>query len=284
MTVRDDTPRHGTLRDDKGPLLGRQVSGSEVYDPTLLFAVPRENARRTLPGGAFAGFGEDLWQCYELSWLDAADRPQAMLGLITVPATSANIIESKSLKLYLNSLNSHRLHDAKAAKLCIETDLATVAEAPVSIQLFDLDAAAFNGATLGSQSLDELAVTAAPVPDAALLRIDEGQAKRDGCWLHTHRLRSLCPVTAQPDWGTLVVQTKGVAIEPEGLMSYLLSFRNHQEFHEQCVERMYCDISERIAPDFLSVHALYTRRGGLAICPWRCSEQLPAPRYRLNRQ
>ena len=265
---------------DKGPLLGRQVSGSPSYDPSLLFPVPRKNARRALPGGDFAAFGEDLWQCYELAWLDGRGCPRMFLGMLRVPADSPNILESKSLKLYLNSLNAHRFDGDEAARRCIEADLSAVAGAPVALQLYAVDDPAFAGRELDSEGLDTLDVLPADAPDDVELVAESGAGGR----LHTHRLRSLCPVTAQPDWATLVVETRGVALAREPLAAYLLAFRNHQEFHEQCVERIFTDIWRQASPDFLSVYALYTRRGGLAISPWRCSEPLPAPRWRLNRQ
>jgi 7-cyano-7-deazaguanine reductase len=265
---------------DKGPLLGRQVAGSAVYDAELLFPVPRENARRELPGGDFPGFGEDLWQCYELSWLDAQGCPGIYMGLIGVPASSPNIIESKSLKLYLNSLNGHRFDDNEAALACITADLSAVAGAAVSIELLAIDDRAFDGGLPAGHSLDTLDVLPAAAPDASLIVASGAESSL----VYSHRLRSLCPVTAQPDWATVVIETRGAAADGAGLMAYLLSFREHREFHEQCVERIYCDIHRRLSPEYLSVHALYTRRGGLAICPWRCTDPLAAPRYRLNRQ
>ena len=267
-------------RDDKGPLLGRQVAGSEHYDPALLFPVPRANARASLPGGVFSGFGEDIWHAYELSWLNPGGAPQMYLGIIALPASTPVLIESKSLKLYLNSLNLHRFESAEAAKSRIEADLSAVAGAEVSLELHELNSAAFAGVAAPGQCLDRYAVALPEHPDTALLRRSEDPA----LLCHTQRLRSLCPVTAQPDWATVVIDCRGAAPDPEGLLAYLLGFHGHQEFHEQCVERIFTAIQQRITPDYLSVHALYTRRGGLDICPWRCSEARPAPRYRLNRQ
>ena len=266
--------------DDKGPLLGQQVSGSRDYDPGLLFPVPRANARSELPGASFDGFGEDVWQCYELSWLDAQGSPEAQVGLITVPAQSPHMVESKSLKLYLNSLYARRFEDSQAARSTIARDLAQVVGDEVAVELLAVDAPALAGGDLHGECLDSLAVTAPPAPDAGLL---VGRSAEDAR-LYTHRLRSLCPVTAQPDWATVVIETRGVAPEPSGLMEYLLGFREHQEFHEHCVERIFVDLRQQLNPAYLSVHALYTRRGGIAICPWRCTEPRPAPRYRLNRQ
>jgi 7-cyano-7-deazaguanine reductase len=264
---------------DKGPLLGRQVAGSEVYDPGLLFPVPRATARGSLPGGRFEGFGEDLWHAYELSWLSAAGMPRMFVGTLCVPITSVNLVESKSLKLYLNSLNNHRFADEAEAVATIEGDVGAIVEAPVSVALYRPDDAAFAGAALDADCLDDLEVSVPEVPDASSLQRREGDER-----VCTHLMRSRCPVTGQPDWATVVIEMRGVAAEPSSLLAYLLAYRNHQEFHEQCVERIYTDLLQRLAPRYLSVQALYTRRGGIDISPWRCSEDRPAPRLRINRQ
>jgi 7-cyano-7-deazaguanine reductase len=264
---------------DKGPLLGRQVAGSPLYDPTLLFPVPRSNARSSLPGGTFAAFGEDIWHAYELSWLNDEGMPRMFLGRLSIPACSPKLIESKSLKLYLNSLNSHRFADEATARETIEQDLSAAAGAAVSLVLGAVDDPAYNPQALEGTCLDTQRVVPAAAPDVGLLCTQPGGAR-----LYTHLMRSLCPVTAQPDWATVIIDTRGVSPEPEGLLAYLLAYRNHQEFHEQCVERIFCDLWTALEPEFLSVQALYTRRGGLDICPWRCSEDRPAPRRRINRQ
>lgn len=265
---------------DKGPLLGRQVSGSATYDPSLLFPVPRGNARNSLPGGVFRGFGEDIWHAYELSWLRDDGLPVMYLGILGIPADSPRLIESKSLKLYLNSLNRHRFASEEEARQTIEADLGGVAGAPVALELLSVDDARFAGADAPGENLDHLSVPVPPAPDDGLIR----PAGEGVLHCHTHRLRSLCPVTAQPDWATVVVKCEGTLPSRESLLAFLLSFATHQEFHEQCVERIFTALQARLKPRFLSVHALYTRRGGLDICPWRSSEPLPAPRYRLNRQ
>lgn len=269
----------GDSRNDKGPLLGRQVAGSASYDPSLLFPVPRKNARASLARGVFDGFGEDIWHAYELSWLTPRGMPRMMLGIFRVPSDSPNLIESKSLKLYLNSLNNHALESDAAAEALIARDLSRVAGAGVRVTLHEVDAPVFTGTRLASDCLDKLDVTVPAAPDPALITARPGASA-----VHSHLLRSLCPVTAQPDWATVIVQSSGRSAAPEGLLAYLLAYRNHQEFHEQCVERIYTDLMQRLEPEMLTVQALYTRRGGLDICPWRCSEQGPAPALRLNRQ
>lgn len=266
-------------KNDKGPLLGQQVSGSASYAPDLLFPVPRENARRSLQGEGFKGFGEDVWHAYELSWLSSDGQPQMFLGTFVVPASSQALVESKSLKLYLNSLNGHSFPTAEHAKATIEDDVGKVVGAPVTLLLSAVDAPAFCGVGLPGECLDSLQVGPAPEPDLAFLRPMAGDDI-----VYTHCMRSLCPVTAQPDWATVIVEMRGNCAAREGLLTYLLAFRDHQEFHEQCVERIFTDIQMAISPSWLSVQALYTRRGGLDICPWRCSEERSAPRWRINRQ
>jgi 7-cyano-7-deazaguanine reductase len=271
------------MEHDKGPLLGRQVAGRAEYAPELLFPVPRANARASLPAGEFAGFGADIWHCYELSWLEsspAGPRPVVYVGVLTVPASSPCLVESKSLKLYLNSLNQHCFSDRHAAQECIERDVSAVCGAAVTLALYDPDDARFDGTALEGFCLDN---EGAPFPSAPDVSLIERAGGEGGCY-YSHRLRSLCPVTAQPDWATVVIEMRGAAPDTRGLAAYLLGYREHREFHEQCVERIFTDIGERLAPDVLVVQALYTRRGGLAISPWRCSEDRPAPLRRLNRQ
>lgn len=264
---------------DKGPLLGRQVAGSESYDPALLFAVPRSNARRSLPDGFFDGFGEDVWHAYELSWLSGSGMPRMRVGTFRIPVNSDNLVESKSLKLYLNSLNNHRFASDAQAVETIEGDVAATVGAPVRLELLPPDAPAFDGVRLDAECLDDLEVAVPDEADPARLEAAAGDSR-----VFTHLMRSRCPVTNQPDWATVIIEMRGRHARREHLLAYLLAFRNHQEFHEQCVERIFADLKGRIAPDFLSVHALYTRRGGIDICPWRCSEDLPAPLLRINRQ
>ena len=243
------------------------------------FPVPRATARRSLPGGRFEGFGEDVWHAYELSWLSASGMPRIRLGTLCIPMSSENLVESKSLKLYLNSLNNHRFASDAEAAGTIERDVGATVGAPVRLELYAPDAPSWDGVRPGGDCLDDLEVAVPEVPDAARLEAQAGDSR-----VFTHLMRSRCPVTNQPDWATVIIEMRGRHARPEDLLAYLLAFRNHQEFHEQCVERIFADLSGRIAPDFLSVHALYTRRGGIDICPWRCSEDLPAPRHRVNRQ
>jgi len=272
--------------DDKGMLLGRNVPAVDVYSPGLLHPVPRQLARDSLclpSSGELPFSGEDIWHAYELSWLDAAGKPVVRVGRLRVPADTENLVESKSIKLYLNSLNSERYSSDDEVAQLIERDLSAVAGGAVICEVFDVGDAAFDGSRPPGECIDGFAPTGEFVePARDILRASESRITRQ-VW-HSHLLRSLCPVTGQPDWATLCVDFEGSELEPASLLAYVISFRRHQEFHEQCVERIFCDIDAVAKPRFLSVQALYTRRGGLDICPWRSSEAGVAPGIRTNRQ
>jgi 7-cyano-7-deazaguanine reductase len=201
-------------------------------------------------------------------------------GQLVVPASSENLVESKSLKLYFNSLNNHRFASDAEAVRTIEHDVGTVVRGGVELLLASVDDAVLAGSAAPGRCLDELSVGPDGVPDRSRLEA----AGRGELQCYTHAMRSLCPVTAQPDWATVLVHVRGALPEDRALAAYLWSYRDHQEFHEQCVERIYTDLQLALQPEYLSVYALYTRRGGIAISPWRCSAPDPAPRMRLNRQ
>lgn len=260
-------------------LLGKTTDYPRAYAPELLFGIPRAEGRRAvgLDEGALPFQGEDLWTHYELSWLDASGKPCVGVGEIRVPATSLRLIESKSMKLYFNSLNFMRFADEVALVECVVADLSAVAGATVGFRLLaaaDLAVRDFPG-----QSLDGLALPEASfVLSTASLRADGGRRVLET--LHTHLLRSNCPVTNQPDWGSVLVRYEGPAIDHAGLLAYLVSYRNHADFHEQCVERIFADLLRHCRPERLTVYARYTRRGGLDINPFRtnCGDAVPVCR------
>ena len=267
-------------------LLGRQVDYVDVYTPELLQPVPRQWGRRALglDGSTLPFHGEDVWHAYELSWLEPGGKPRVAAAHLVIPATSPNLVESKSLKLYLNSLNSSVFAHPATLQQTLEADISATVGETVTLKLLACDDALLAGVSAPGECIDsEACKTGAEEPSADMLRAVAGNNEITEV-LHSHLLRSLCPVTAQPDWATLVVDYTGPALEPESLLQYIVAFRRHQEFHEQCVERVFRDISAAISPTRLSVQAFYTRRGGLDICPWRSSERGAAPRYRLNRQ
>mgnify|MGYP001814439087 FL=1 len=270
---------------DKGMLLGRNVPAVETYSPELLHPVPRRLARKTvgLDEGDLPFSGEDIWHAYEISWLDTPGKPVVRLGQLRVPAATANLVESKSIKLYLNSLNGERYDDEEGVAAMIARDLSAVAEGDVTCSLFDVNDAQFLGSHPGGECIDSLQPTEiCAEPARTILRLTGEGQKREV--LHSNLLRSLCPVTGQPDWATLCIDYEGAALDKASLLAYVISFRRHQEFHEQCVERIFCDLQAVCATATLSVQALYTRRGGLDICPWRSTEKGPAPGMRMSRQ
>jgi len=269
---------------DQGLLLGRNVPPVDRYAPELLHAIARAEGRDRLGLSGEPPFsGVDTWHAYELSWLDGEGVPQVAVGRFSVPAESPHMVESKSLKLYLNSLNNTRFDSADAFRCTLEVDLAAVVDAPVSVELLGVDAADLAGNPPPGDCLDGLAVPVpAGEPSAVMLAAGEGVDVEES--LYTHLLRSLCPVTGQPDWATLWLRYRGPTLDRRALLSYLLAFRNHREYHEQCVERIFIDVLTSCRPVSLQVQGLYTRRGGLDINPYRSSAAGGEPLARLNRQ
>ena len=264
-------------------LLGRQTPAADSYAPQLLYPIARHEGRQRLGLGDPLPFsGADLWHAYELSWLDANGKPVARVGRFTIPASSPNMVESKSFKLYLNSLNNTRFASDEEAGATIIADISAAAGELVELQLCEVGDSCLAGAALPGTCLDRLDVAVEEAePDAAMLSPGAEQIEES---LYSHLLRSLCPVTGQPDWATLWIQYRGPALDHSSLLRYIIAYRQHQEFHEQCVERMFRDIHQRCAPELLHIQAFYTRRGGLDISPFRSTDPTATPRPRLNRQ
>lgn len=255
-------------------LLGRDVAYPAHYDAALLFPIPRAPGRAGLgiaeDALPFAGF--DRWHAYELSWLDARGKPQVGTATFTVPCDSPQLIESKSLKLYLNSLNAHRFDSEADMLRAIAHDLSAVAGAEVAVDagVPPMEAGA-PGTSIDAQQID---VDRYGPPDATLLQANGDVVEET---LSSQLLKSNCPVTGQPDWASVRIAYRGPRIDRAALLRYLVSFRDHAEFHEQCVERIFGDVLARCAPQALSVDARYTRRGGLDINPWRATPGMPVP-------
>ena len=267
--------------------LGKASSYTDQYDASLLFPIPRADKRAeigVLDSPPF--FGADMWTLYELSWLNLRGKPQVALVHITVPCESPNIVESKSFKLYLNSFNNSRFADAREVRERIRADISAATGAGIGIktigpELFDREPVQeMDGLNLDRLDVECLHFT--PAPELLFAEADEPPVTET---LTSNLLKSNCLVTGQPDWGSVQIAYSGPAINQEGLLQYLVSFRNHNEFHEQCVERIFMDVWTRCKPIKLSVYARYTRRGGLDINPFRCSypSQLP-PHVRTARQ
>jgi len=272
------TPEHSPL--------GKSTIYADRYDPSLLFPIPREIKRAEIGVAEPLPFhGVDIWNAYELSWLDVRGKPVVALAEFRVPAVSPNIIESKSLKLYLNGFAQERVNDAATLAATLTRDLSAAAGALVDVQLRDASAAAYAVADLDGHLLDgqDIAIDHYGPPQADFLHADAG-ANPVVETLVSHLLRSNCPVTGQPDWGSVQIVYRGAPIAHAGLLRYLVSFRDHNEFHEQCVERIFVDLMQRCAPQQLSVYARYTRRGGLDINPFRSSMPATPNNTRTVRQ
>jgi len=267
--------------------LGKSSEYIATYSPELLFPIPRATkwAELGLSAETLPYRGVDYWNCFELSWLLPSGKPVVAIGEFAIPADSPNIIESKSFKLYLNSLNQSVFATAQALREVLEKDLSATAGKPVTVRMRSLDEAAREGLTaLPGSCIDDLDISisnyAAPQPE--LLACDPTQIVEQR--LHSHLLKSNCPVTGQPDWGSVVVEYRGAALDPASLLAYLVSFRQHADFHEQCVERIFLDLQKCLQPEYLTVYARYVRRGGLDINPYRTTlAEVPANR-RLVRQ
>ena len=260
--------------------LGRHVDYPREYDPTLLFPIARSLGRDALGIRAdalpFAGLpfiGMDRWHAYELSWLDARGKPRVATATFEVPADSPNLVESKSLKLYLNAFNASRFASDDAVRDAIARDLSNAAGAAVSVA-FGLPAIAEPASAIDLDAQD-IAIDSYGPPDASLLAFDANDEAEET--LSSALLKSNCPVTGQPDWASVRIAYRGPRIARAGLLRYLVSFRDHAEFHEQCVERIFVDVLARCRPRALSVDARYTRRGGLDINPWRATPGLSPP-------
>ncbi|WP_312172934.1 NADPH-dependent 7-cyano-7-deazaguanine reductase QueF [Stutzerimonas kunmingensis] len=267
--------------------LGKCSDYVATYSPHLLFPIPRAPkwAELGLTAETLPYQGVDLWNCYELSWLLPSGKPVVAIGEFEIPADSPSIIESKSFKLYLNSLNQSVFESREALAEVMSSDLSAAAGKPVKVRLRTLDEVAAEGvATLPGRCVDDLDVTIEHYdhPQPGLLACDAGHMVEES--LHSHLLKSNCPVTGQPDWGSVVVEYRGAALQAESLLAYLVSFRQHADFHEQCVERIFLDLLRLLQPEKLTVYARYVRRGGLDINPYRSTEAMVVDNRRLVRQ
>lgn len=259
--------------------LGKPTQYQDRYDPSLLFTIARAEKRNEMGiGKMLPFFGMDIWNAYELSWLNARGKPQIALAEFYIPADSPNLVESKSLKLYLNSFNQTRLTDKAELYTRLSRDLSDACGAPVQVRLIEPDHfGQVRIAQLSGYCIDNLNIevdTYLPCPELLHAHTEHSQVEET---LVSHLLKSNCLVTGQPDWGSVSIQYVGAPINREGLLKYLISFRQHNEFHEQCVERIFMDIMRQCAPLKLAVYARYTRRGGLDINPYRTNFSGRAP-------
>jgi 7-cyano-7-deazaguanine reductase len=264
--------------------LGKATEYLEYYSPELLQAVPRSMNRQELDLSSPLPFdGVDRWNGYELSWLNNKGKPQVAILRCEVPVSSPNLIESKSFKLYLNSFNQSQFACTDDISDILTADLSHCAGAPVKIEV--LPPAAFCQMVLGTYDahcIDDLDI------EINHYQLDKSCLQASGEIIEesltSDLLKSNCLITNQPDWGSVFIRYKGPKICHEGLLRYLISFRQHNEFHEQCVERIFCDIMSLCKPEKLTVYARYTRRGGLDINPFRSNFEKIYPEIRLARQ
>lgn len=256
--------------------LGQRTAYKDRYDASLLFPIARIGKRQEIGINGILPFeGFDRWQHYEVSWLNNKGKPQVAVAEIIYPCTSPNIIESKSMKLYFNSLNNTPFADAQQVQAIVQRDLSSAVGSRVMVSLRALTqvSSAVLRPTFDGLCLDDLDVMCDRYTvDASLLSTTD-EWVIDAC-VYSDLLKSNCLVTHQPDWGSVCIRYTGRKIDPAGLLKYLVSFRNHNEFHEQCIERIFIDITRHCQPTALSVDGRYTRRGGLDINPYRSSHAI----------
>ncbi|MFC4199333.1 NADPH-dependent 7-cyano-7-deazaguanine reductase QueF [Candidimonas humi] len=285
--------------------LGHDVAYPRSYDPGLLFPIERQASRASLPQPLPAWHGADIWNAYEISWLDPRGKPAAAAASFVFAQHSPRIVESKSFKLYLNSYNESRHESAAQVRDLMQRDLEHACGAPVEVRIHALDMPGGAGRAeaigtdaaeapadgpcaaprpLPGRNIDALDLDIAhytPAPELLRLAADATRVEET---LVSDLLKTNCPVTGQPDWGSVQIRYAGARIDPAALLAYIVSLRHHNEFHEHCVERMYCDIWRACRPEALFVYARYTRRGGLDINPWRASHPARVDNIRTVRQ
>lgn len=267
----------------QGPL-GRRMGSVNTYTPGLLFPVSRRPKREEIRVPLPLPFhGCDIWNAYELSWLNPDGKPEIAIAEFRVPCDSENIVESKSFKLYLNSFCQSKFSSREEVEATLARDLAGATGSEVGVSLFlpeqfsQLRLSGFGGVCLDRLPVEIERYTVQP----DFLKAGEEIVEET---LYSHLLKSNCPVTGQPDWGSVLFHYVGGRIDREGLLKYVVSFREHREFHEHCVERMFMDILRRCGPERLTVYARYTRRGGLDINPFRSNFEDAPENVRLARQ
>ncbi|MFC0116651.1 NADPH-dependent 7-cyano-7-deazaguanine reductase QueF [Pseudoalteromonas xiamenensis] len=271
----------------KASVLGKTTEYADQYDASLLHPIARKLNRDQInvSDDALPFKGEDIWTGYELSWLNAKGKPEVAVATFAFACTSPYIIESKSFKLYLNSFNQTRFDSFDVVKETLTRDLSGASNSNVIVNLFKADD--FNClpfSALPGECIDDLDIEVETYsPSTALLKSKSDDVVTET--LYSHLLKSNCLITSQPDWASIIIRYTGREICREGLLKYLISFRSHNEFHEQCVERIFCDLQNAFAFDNLEVCARYTRRGGLDINPFRSTDSATTTlNVRTNRQ
>ncbi|WGE60050.1 NADPH-dependent 7-cyano-7-deazaguanine reductase QueF [Actinobacillus equuli] len=267
--------------------LGQKTEYKSEYDPTLLQPVPRKLNRDGLGITEQQPFdrGADVWTCYELSWLNENGLPQVAIADVAIDFRSENLIESKSFKLYLNSFNQTKFASLEQVEQTLAKDLSQCASGQVSVKVYKLSAYTqqpivdFAGECIDEQDIQ---IDSYEFSNEHLAGVAEGEVVEET--LVSHLLKSNCLITSQPDWGSVQIHYIGKKLNREKLLRYLVSFREHNEFHEQCVERIFTDLMQFAQPEKLTVYARYTRRGGLDINPFRSNFESVPQNLRMARQ
>lgn len=271
-----------SVNDQNNPL-GKSSEYVDQYNASLLFPIRRDEGWRQagVERSDIPFFGEDIWNGYEISWLDKSGVPQVAIAEFHISAESKNLVESKSFKLYLNSFNQTQCDNKQAVIEMMQRDLSQVAEGNVTVILHELDYQ--YPQVPEAVCIDKQDVTVESYsPEQNILTLT---GKQHQGLLVSHLLKSNCPVTGQPDWGSIFIEYVGQEICPQSLLKYIISLRQHQDFHEQCVERTFYEVYNMIKPESLTVYARYVRRGGLDINPYRSTDKnAKAVNFRLARQ
>ncbi len=272
--------------------LGKTTEYCSEYNPNLLQAVPRSLNRNdlSLAGDTLPFIGEDVWYGYELSWLNNKGKPVVAVAEFRFACTSPNLVESKSFKLYLNSFNQSKFSNFEDVEKILCRDLSATAGVQAQVKLFTVEqcaALAIKSANLDVTCIDNEDITVNNYQYQAEL-LEQAQVNSSSEIINenlvSHLLKSNCLITNQPDWASVYISYQGTAIDHSVLLQYLISFRQHNEFHEQCVERIFCDLQKYCQLNKLTVFARYTRRGGLDINPFRSTHIRCAPQGRTLRQ
>lgn len=256
--------------------LGKVTEYKCHYDKSILQGVPRSLNRDELALSAqnLPFYGVDLWNIYELSWLNLKGKPMVATGVVKVPFDSEYLIESKSFKLYLNSFNQSHFESVEAVQKILSDDLSACAQKEVSVTLnANLDNFPDALGTFTGYCLDDLDIHVSQYQLSPSLLENISSEETVTETLYSHLLKSNCLITNQPDWASVEISYTGKQLDREKLLRYLISFRQHNEFHEQCVERIFCDLMKNASLTSLTVYARYTRRGGLDINPLRSTER-----------
>lgn len=264
--------------------LGKVTKYVQTYSPQLLYPIARTLGRDKIGLTEKIPFGGvDIWNGFELSWLNPKGKPEIAIAEFRFACMTPNVIESKSFKLYLNSFNQTRFDSFEIVQKTLEKDLSLCAQAPVFVRLITQNE--FNKQVVGDFEgflLDHLDIeTDSYHVDASFLTTENLIVEET---LYSHLLKSNCLATGQPDWGSVLIKYKGKKIGHEGLLKYIISYRNHSGFAEHCVEHMFCEILEKCQPEKLTIYARYTRRGGLDINPFRSNFEQPSFYDRQARQ